>query len=130
MAYYSSFSLRNQFSIRKMSSNSDSEHNKISADEQEEMNLESDAELLEDEGTVESTKKETKKPKKSFDPRYLVPTYEEKQLMRNADMEIEVSMLEIEVSILCMFRVGNCLTSYRHLNLSRVSRVLISVKRK
>lgn len=86
-----------------MSSSSDSEHDRVSTDEQEEMNLESDAELLGDGEDIETTKKEAKKPKKSFDPRYAVPTYEEKQLMRNADMEIEVSMLEMEVSALCIF---------------------------
>ena len=45
-----------------------------------------------------SVVEQQKKHKKSYDPRFSVPTYEEKQMMRNSDMEVELSLLEIEVS--------------------------------
>ena len=76
----------------------------------EELNMEEDNELMEidsqENNSMEEEEKEhivkqdQKKHKKSFDPRFSVPTYEEKQMMRNADMEVEISMLEIEVSLL------------------------------
>ena len=46
---------------------------------------------------------ETKKRKRSYDPRYAVPTFEERQMMRDADMDVEVSMLELEVKCFSPF---------------------------
>ena len=74
----------------------------------EELNMEEDDEIMEidsqenssmeEEEEKHAVKRDQKKHKKSFDPRFSVPTYEEKQMMRNADMEVDISMLEIEVS--------------------------------
>ena len=50
-------------------------------------------------------KREQKKRKKNYDPRFSVPTYEEKQMMRNSDMEVELSLLDMEVSDLTGFYV-------------------------
>ena len=83
-----------------MGSSSDDEHREIEVDEIEEENLVEDEKLLNDtKKGVEWNHKESKKKKRSYDPRYAVPTYEEKQMMRNADMNIETSLLEIEVSV-------------------------------
>ena len=81
-----------------MSSDSDiSMDSSISSDE-ERMMVESDEDLLNEEvPATEAKKTVTKKHKKSYDPRYAVPTFEERQMMRDADMEVEVSMLELEV---------------------------------
>ena len=73
--------------------------------------MDSDEQLLDDAEPVEENKpKEVKKHKRSFDPRYAVPTNEEKQMMRDADMEVEVSMIEMEVSgrCLCHCLVHSC----------------------
>ena len=84
-----------------MGSSSDDESHEVQVDEIEEMSVGSDAELLEDtEKGPKWNHKESKKKKRSYDPRYAVPTYEEKQMMRNADMDIEMSLLEVEV---CLF---------------------------
>ena len=84
-----------------MGSSSDDESHEVQVDEIEEMSVGSDAELLEDtEKGPQWNHKESKKKKRSYDPRYAVPTYEEKQMMRNADMDIEMSLLEEEV---CLF---------------------------
>lgn len=65
------------------------------------MELESeDNNNMEEEEPTPKVKQEQKKHKKSYDPRFSVPTYEEKQMMRNADMDIELSLLEMEVSCL------------------------------
>ena len=75
------------------------------------MEVDSDEQLLDDAEPVEESKpKEVKKHKRSFDPRYAVPTNEEKQMMRDADMEVEVSMIEMEVSgrCLCHCLVHSC----------------------
>ena len=69
----------------------------LSSDE-ERMMVESDEDLLNEETpAVETKNTETKKRKRSYDPRYAVPTFEERQMMRDADMDVEVSMLELEV---------------------------------
>lgn len=67
----------------------------------EENDIEIDSDEVSDEMEEETNhivKREQKKHKKSYDPRFSVPTYEEKQMMRNADMEVELSLLDIEVS--------------------------------
>ena len=66
--------------------------------EEERMMVESDEDLLNEETPVSEPKTtDTKKHKRSYDPRYAVPTFEERQMMRDADMDVEVSMLELEV---------------------------------
>ena len=76
-----------------------SDSDELSMSDEEIMEIESgDENVMSDEEETLIIKKEQKKHKKSFDPRFSVPTYEEKQMMRNADMEVELSLLEIEVS--------------------------------
>ena len=94
-----------------MSSSSDDNYDEAMSSEKEAMEVDSDEQLLDDAEPVEESKpKEVKKHKKSFDPRYAVPTNEEKQMMRDADMEVEVSMIEMEVSgrCLCHCLVHSC----------------------
>ena len=88
---------------------SSSENDEILLSEEEDvMELESqDESQSNEEHPMSSMKKEQKKHKKSYDPRFSVPTYEEKQMMRNADMEVELSLLEMEVSHLTG-SVRNC----------------------
>ena len=81
-----------------MSSDSDIAMNSSISSDEERMMVESDEDLLNEEAPATETKKTAaKKHKKSYDPRYAVPTFEERQMMRDADMEVEVSMLELEV---------------------------------
>ena len=94
-----------------MSSSSDDNYDKAISSDKEAMEVDSDEQLLDDAEPVEESKpKEVKKHKRSFDPRYAVPTNEEKQMMRDADMEVEVSMIEMEVSGcgLCHCLVHSC----------------------
>lgn len=94
-----------------MSSSSDDNYDEAISSDKEAMEVDSDEQLLDDAEPVEETKpKEVKKHKRSFDPRYAVPTNEEKQMMRDADMEVEVSMIEMEVSgrCLCHCLVHSC----------------------
>lgn len=87
-----------------MSLSSDDNYDEAMSSDKEAMEVVSDEQLLDDEESVEESKqKEVKKHKKSYDPRYAVPTNEEKQLMRDADMKVEVSMIEMEVSGRCVF---------------------------
>lgn len=75
------------------------ESDEFSMSDEEIMDIESGEENnVSEEEEIQTTKKQQKKHKKSYDPRFSVPTYEEKQMMRNADMEVELSLLEIEVS--------------------------------
>ena len=90
--------------------------------EEERMMVESDEDLLNEETPVSEPKTtDTKKHKRSYDPRYAVPTFEERQMMRDADMDVEVSMLELEES-------GEDLMSYikktYHYRADRVGRAL------
>ena len=86
-----------------MSSSSDDNYDEAISSDKEAMEVDSDEQLLDDAEPVEESKpKEVKKHKRSFDPRYAVPTNEEKQMMRDADMEVEVSMIEMEVSGRCL----------------------------
>ena len=90
-----------------MSSSSDDNYDEAISSDKEAMEVDSDEQLLDDAEPVEESKpKEVKKHKRSFDPRYAVPTNEEKQMMRDADMEVEVSVIEMEVSGRCL---GHCL---------------------
>ena len=94
-----------------MSSSSDDNYDKAISSDKEAMEVDSDEQLLDDAEPVEESKpKEVKKHKRSYDPRYAVPTNEEKQMMRDADMEVEVSMIEMEVSgrCLCHCLVHSC----------------------
>ena len=94
-----------------MSSSSDDNYDEAISSDREAMEVDSDEQLLDDAEPVEESKpKEVKKHKRSFDPRYAVPTNEEKQMMRDADMEVEVSMIEMEVSgrCLCHCLVHSC----------------------
>lgn len=94
-----------------MSSSSDDNYDEAISSDKEAMEVDSDEQLLDDAEPVEESKpKEAKKHKRSFDPRYAVPTNEEKQMMRDADMEVEVSMIEMEVSgrCLCHCLVHSC----------------------
>ena len=94
-----------------MSSSSDDNYDEAISSDKEAMEVDSDEQLLDDAEPVEESKpKEVKKHKRSFDPRYAVPTNEEKQMMRDADMEVEVSMIEMEVSgrCLCHCLVHSC----------------------
>lgn len=94
-----------------MSSSSDDNYDEAISSDKEAMEVDSDEQLLDDAEPVEENKpKEVKKHKRSFDPRYAVPTNEEKQMMRDADMEVEVSMIEMEVSgrCLCHCLVHSC----------------------
>ena len=94
-----------------MSSSSDDNYDEAIFSDKEAMEVDSDEQLLDDAEPVEESKpKEVKKHKRSFDPRYAVPTNEEKQMMRDADMEVEVSMIEMEVSgrCLCHCLVHSC----------------------
>ena len=94
-----------------MSSSSDDNYDEAISSDKEAMEVDSDEQLLDDAEPVEESKpKEVKTHKKSFDPRYAVPTNEEKQMMRDADMEVEVSMIEMEVSgrCLCHCLVHSC----------------------
>lgn len=94
-----------------MSSSSDDNYDEAISSDKEAMEVDSDEQLLDDAEPVEESKpKEVKKHKKSFDPRYAVPTNEEKQMMRDADMEVEVSVIEMEVSgrCLCHCLVHSC----------------------
>ena len=94
-----------------MSSSSDDNYDEAISSDKEAMEVDSDEQLLDDAEPVEESKpKEVKKHKRSFDPRYAVPTNEEKQMMRDADMEVEVSMIEMEVSgsCLCHCLVRSC----------------------
>ena len=94
-----------------MSSFSDDNYDEAISSDKEAMEVDSDEQLLDDAEPVEESKpKEVKKHKRSFDPRYAVPTNEEKQMMRDADMEVEVSMIEMEVSGcgLCHCLVHSC----------------------
>ena len=83
-----------------MSSESDDAIRSDLSSENEDMIQESDEELLNSDSPMEE--KETvpmKKHKKSYDPRFAVPSFEERQMMRDADMKVEISMLEMEVVI-------------------------------
>ena len=94
-----------------MSSSSDDNYDEAISSDKEAMEVDSDEQLLDDAEPVEESKlKGVKKHKRSFDPRYAVPTNEEKQMMRDADMEVEVSMIEMEVSgrCLCHCLVHSC----------------------
>lgn len=94
-----------------MSSSSDDNYDEAISSDKEAMEVGSDEQLLDDAEPVEESKsKEVKKHKRSFDPRYAVPTNEEKQMMRDADMEVEVSVIEMEVSgrCLCHCLVHSC----------------------
>ena len=94
-----------------MSSSSDDNYDEAIFSDKEAMEVDSDEQLLDDAEPVEESKpKEVKKHKRSYDPRYAVPTNEEKQMMRDADMEVEVSMIEMEVSgsCLCHCLVHSC----------------------
>ena len=110
-----------------MSSFSDDNYDEAISSDKEAMEVDSDEQLLDDAEPVEESKpKEVKKHKKSFDPRYAVPTNEEKQMMRDADMEVEVSMIEIEVSgrCLCHCLVHSCCSFPFHSLLSLPSHSL------
>lgn len=107
-----SSSLRILNFIFKMGSSSDDESHEKQVDEIEEMSVGSDAELLENDTKISFwNHKESIKKRRSYDPQFAAPTYEEKQMMRNADMDIEVSMLEVEVGelvcSLCMEAVSH-----------------------
>lgn len=81
-----------------MSSESDDAIRSDISSESEDMIQESDEELLNSDSPVEE--KETtsvKKHKRSYDPRFAAPSFEERQMMRDADMKVEISMLEMEV---------------------------------
>ena len=81
-----------------MSSSSDDQYDEAISSDKEMMESESDEQLLNDEDAVaKKESKPMKKHKKSYDPRYAFPTNEEKQMMRDADMDVEVSMIELEV---------------------------------
>lgn len=104
-------SIRNHYLIFNsvgMSSESDVAIESDVSTESEDMALESDEELLNSESP--KTEKETvtvKKHKKSYDPRFAAPSFEERQMMRDADMKVEISMLEMEVSLFCLGGDGN-----------------------
>lgn len=107
-----------------MSSSSDDNYDEAISSDKEAMEVDSDEQLLDDAEPVEESKpKEVKKHKRSFDPRYAVPTNEEKQMMRDADMEVEVSMIEMEVSgcCLCHCLVHSCCSLLLHSLLSLLS---------
>ena len=94
-----------------MSSSSDDNYDEAISSDKEAMEVDSDEQLLDDAEPIEESKpKEVKKHKRSYDPRYAVPTNEEKQMMRDADMEVEVSVIEMEVSgrCLCHCLVHSC----------------------
>ena len=81
-----------------MSSSSDDQFDESISSDKEMMESESDEQLLNNEEPASNNgSKQMKKHKKSYDPRYAFPTNEEKQMMRDADMDVEVSMIELEV---------------------------------
>ena len=82
-----------------MSSESDSALSIGSSGEGDNGMVESDEELLNDDPVEQREKPTHEKHKRSYDSRYAVPTLEERQLMRDAEMQVELSMLEMEVGV-------------------------------
>ena len=80
-----------------MSSESDSALSVGSSGDESDIRVESDEELLNDDTVERKEKPSQEKHKRSYDSRYAVPTLEERQLMRDAEMQVELSMLELEV---------------------------------
>ena len=80
-----------------MSSESDSALSVGSSGDESDIRVESDEELLNDDTVERKEKPSQEKHKRSYESRYAVPTLEERQLMRDAEMQVELSMLELEV---------------------------------
>lgn len=80
-----------------MSSESDSALSVASSGEEDNVMVESDEELLNNDAVEQRETTSHERHKRSYDSRYAVPTLEERQLMRDAEMQVELSMLEMEV---------------------------------
>lgn len=74
-----------------MSSESDSALSVGSSGDESDIRVESDEELLNDDAVERKEKPSQEKHKRSYDSRYAVPTLEERQLMRDAEMQVELS---------------------------------------
>ena len=94
---------RKSFCRESMSSESDSALSVGSSGEEGDVMVESDEELLNDDTVERKDRPSHETHKRSYDSRYAVPTLEERQLMRDAEMQVELSMLEMEVG--CCVRI-------------------------
>ena len=86
-----------------MSFPSDASYDESNLSDMEEQIDASDEQLLQDDPVASQPKEHHKK---QFDKRYAVPTPEENQMMRSADMHVEISFIEREVG--CITDDGVC----------------------